>query len=79
MDEEIANKFRNLDKTAKNKGDHGLFHKFAFIISMVRKIRNSLAHGNMEINFASLENEINLLNEDFRYISIKKNILKNKK
>ena len=46
---------------------------------MVRKIRNSLAHGNMEINFASLENEINLLNEDFKYISIKKNILKNKK
>ena len=79
MDEEIANKFRNLDRTAKNKGDHGLFHKFAFIISMVRKIRNSLAHGNMEINFTSLENEINSLNEDFKYISIKKNILKNKK
>lgn len=79
MDEEIANKFRNLDRTAKNKGDHGLFHKFAFIISMVRKIRNSLAHGNMEINFTSLENEVNSLNEDFKYISIKKNILKNKK
>jgi hypothetical protein len=79
MDEEIANKFRNLDRTAKNKGDHGLFHKFAFIISMVRKIRNSLAHGNMEINFTSLESEINSLNEDFKYISIKKNILKNKK
>lgn len=79
MDEEIANKFKNLDRTAKNKGDHGLFHKLAFIISMVRKIRNSLAHGNMEINFASLENEINSLNEDFKYISIKKNILKNKK
>lgn len=79
MDEEIANKFRNLDRTSKNKGDNGLFHKFAYIISMIRKIRNSLAHGNMEINFKSLENEINSLNEDFKYISIKKNILKNKR
>ena len=42
---------------------------------MVRKIEKSLAHGNMGINFKSLENAINSLNEDFKYISIKKGSL----
>lgn len=76
MDIEITNKFQNLHRTWTNKGDDGLFKRYAYIITMVRKIRNKLAHVNMDIDFKSLESQIKTLNEDFHYLTIKKNILK---
>ena len=76
MDIEITNKFQNLHRTWINKGDDGLFKRYAYIITMVRKIRNKLAHVNMDIDFKSLESQIKTLNEDFHYLTIKKNILK---
>lgn len=78
LDTEITNKFLNLQRTWVNKGDDGLFKRYAYIITMVRKIRNKLAHVNMDIDFKSLESQIKTLNEDFQYLTMKKNILKNK-
>ncbi len=78
IDIEITNKFLNLQRTWINKGNDGLFKRYAYIITMVRKIRNKLAHVNMDIDFKSLESQIKTLNEDFQYLTIKKNILKNK-
>jgi len=76
IDIEIKDKLKRINQTWSNKGDDGLFKKYAYIITMVRKIRNKLAHVNMDVDFKSLENQIRVLNEDFKYLTIQKNILK---
>ena len=76
IDKEIARKFQKIQITWKNKGDGGVFEKYAYIIKRLRIIRNSLAHGNLEVNFRSLTQEIQELNDDFYYLAIEKNILK---
>lgn len=79
IDIAIAHKFNKIYTTCKNKGDIGLFEKYSYIIDKVRKIRNNLAHGNMEINFYDLKKEMFELIQDFEYLSIKKIYLNIKK
>ncbi len=76
IDKEIARKLRNIQKTWANKGDGGLFKKYAYIIKRIRYIRNSVAHADMETSFRSVKDELKSLNDDFYYLAIKKNILK---
>jgi len=78
IDTEIAYKFNNLYTTWKHKGDIGLFKKYSYLIDRVRRIRNNLAHGNMEIDFYNLKKEMLELIKDFEYLSIEKNIFKYK-
>jgi len=78
IDNDIAHKFNNLYTTRLNKGDAGLFEKYSYIIDKVRKIRNNLAHGNMELDFFDLKQEMLELIKDFEYLSIEKNIFKYK-
>jgi len=56
----------------------GLFEKYSYIIDRVRRVRNNLAHGNMEIDFYNLKKEMFELIKDFEYLSIEKNIFKYK-
>ena len=76
IDKTIEKKFTNIQTTWRKKGDSGVFEKYAFIVKRLRMIRNSIAHGNLEISFRSLTKEIKGLNDDFYYLAIKKNILK---
>lgn len=76
IDEKIEKKFLNILRTWSNKGDDGLFKRYVYIIKRVRLIRNSLSHGNLDINFRELVKEVKELNDDFYYLAIKKNILK---
>ena len=76
IDKEIHRKFINIHKTWENKGDGGLFLKYAYIIHRIRYIRNSVAHADMETSFKSLKSELKVLNDDFYYMAVKKNILK---
>jgi hypothetical protein len=76
MDKEIARKLNNIQKTWANKGDSGLFKKYAYITNRIRHIRNSLAHADMEKSFRALKDELKSLNDDFYYLAIQKNILK---
>ena len=78
IDIEIAHKFNKLYTTRKHKGDVGLFEKYSYIIDRVRRVRNNLAHGNMEIDFYNLKKEMFELIKDFEYLSIEKNIFKYK-
>jgi hypothetical protein len=78
IDNEIAYKFNNLYATWKHKGDVGLFEKYSYIIDRVRRVRNNLAHGNMEIDFYNLKKEMLEVIKDFEYLSIEKNIFKYK-
>jgi len=78
IDTEIAYKFNKLYTTWKHKGDVGLFEKYSYIIDRVRRVRNNLAHGNMEIDFYNLKKEMFELIKDFEYLSIEKNIFKYK-
>jgi hypothetical protein len=75
-DKDIIRKLLKLKTTWKNKGDDKLFDKFIYIIKSIRKIRNSLAHSNMDFSIYSIKKEIEELNNDFYYISVVKNILK---
>lgn len=79
IDEKIIYKFNNLNTTWKNKGDNRLFEKYSYIIEKVRKIRNNLAHGNMEFDFKGLKKEIFEIMVDFKYLTITKNIFKYKR
>ncbi|MEA3315547.1 MAG: hypothetical protein U9Q30_06830 [Campylobacterota bacterium] len=76
IDIKIEKKFLNILRTWSNKGDDGVFKRYVYIIKRVRLIRNSLAHGNLDINFRELVKEVKELNDDFHYLAIKKNILK---
>ncbi|MEA3228717.1 MAG: hypothetical protein U9P38_06580 [Campylobacterota bacterium] len=76
IEKEIAKKMLNISRTWSNKGDDGLFKRYAYIITRVRYIRNSLAHGNMDINFKNIKKELLELSNDFYYLTIQKNILK---
>jgi hypothetical protein len=76
IDKEIVRKLNNIQKTWVNKGDGGLFKKYAYITNRIRHIRNSLAHADMEKSFRSLKDELKSLNDDFYYLAIQKNILK---
>ena len=78
IDTEIAYKFNKLSTTWKHKGDIGLFEKYSYIIDRVRRVRNNLAHGNMEIDFYNLKKEMFEIVKDFEYLSIEKNIFKYK-
>jgi len=78
MDKLIADKFKRIDKTLQNKGDTGLFEKYSYIIDRVRRIRNNLAHGNMELDFRDLKKEMIMIMKDFNYLTIDKNIFKYK-
>lgn len=79
QDKIIKEKFKNIQNSLKNRGYTGLFEQYANITYKTKVIRNSLAHGNMDINFRDLANEIKELSEDFKYLSIDKNILKRDK
>jgi hypothetical protein len=76
MDKEIARKFQNIEKTWRNRGDVGLFKRYTNITIRIRYIRNSVAHADMENSFKSIYNELKILNDDFFYLAIQKNILK---
>jgi len=76
IDKEIAKKMLNIHKTWTNKGDAGLFKRYAYIMARIRYIRNSVAHGNMDTGFGKLHTELLSLNQDFHYLTIQKNILK---
>ena len=76
IDKEIARKLNNIQKTWANKGDGGLFKKYAYIIKRIRYIRNSVAHADMETSFRLLKDELKSLNSDFYYLAIQKNILR---
>ncbi len=76
IDKEIARKLNNIQKTWSNKGDGGLFKKYAYIVKRIRYIRNSVAHANMDSSFRSIKDELKSLNDDFYYLAIQKNILK---
>ena len=76
IDREIGKKLKNIRKTWSNKGDGGLFEKYAHISNRIREIRNTLAHADMERSFRSLKKELVELNDDFYYLAVKKNILK---
>lgn len=76
MDNEIERKFKNIQTTLRKKGDGAVFERYAYLTKRLRIIRNTLAHGNLEINFRSLVTEITELNDDFYHLAIKKNILK---
>jgi len=78
IDNTIANKFRRIYSTGQNKGDRGLFEKYSYIIARVRRIRNNLAHGNMEFDFRDLKKEMFEIIIDFNYLTIEKNIFKYK-
>lgn len=78
IDKKIANKFKNLHTTLEHKRDIGLFEKYSYIINRIRKIRNNLAHGNMEVNFIDLKQEMFVIMKDFNYLTIEKNIFKYK-
>jgi hypothetical protein len=75
-DEKIAQKFRNLEKTLKNKGHNGAFENYRYLIEQVRHIRNSLAHGNLDISFRDLNDRMIEFNKDFHYLAIEKNIFR---
>lgn len=74
MDKEIARKLQNIHTTWSHKGDEFLFKKYIYIINRIKYLRNSLAHGNMEISFRDINHELKNLNDDFAYLAIKKNI-----
>ncbi len=76
IDKEIARKLNNIQKTWSNKGDGGLFKKYAYIVKRIRYIRNSVAHADMDSSFRSIKDELKSLNDDFYYLAIRKNILK---
>ena len=76
MDKEIIKKFTKMNTTWSHKGDGGLFQKYAYITKRVRSIRNNVAHGNLEIDYRELNHELKVLNDDFYYLSIQKNIFK---
>jgi len=76
IDKEIARKLNNIQKTWSNKGDGGLFKKYAYIVKRIRYIRNSVAHADMDSGFRSIRNDLKSLNDDFYYLAIQKNILK---
>ena len=76
IDKEIARKLSNIQKTWSNKGDGGLFKKYAYIVKRIRYIRNSVAHADMDSGFRSIRDELKSLNDDFYYLAIQKNILK---
>ena len=76
IDKEIARKLRNIERTWKNKGGEELFKKYAYITNRIRRIRNSVAHADMQISFKSIKSELKSLNDDFYYLAVKKNIFK---
>lgn len=76
IDKEITRKLKNIEKTWKNRGDDGLFKKYANITNRIRLIRNTVAHADMQISFKSIKSELKSLNDDFYYLAIKKNIFK---
>lgn len=76
IDNEIIKKLKKINTTWSNRGDAGLFKKYSYIIKRVRSIRNNVAHGNLEVDYRELKNELKILNDDFYYLSIKKNIFK---
>jgi len=76
IDHEIIRKLRNIHKTWSHKGDSGLFQRYSYIIKRIRSIRNNVAHGNLEVDYREISNELKTLNDDFYYLAIKKNILK---
>lgn len=76
IDKEITRKLKNIEKTWKNRGDDGLFKKYANITNRIRLIRNTVAHADMQISFKSIKSELKSLNDDFYYLVIKKNIFK---
>jgi len=76
IDKEITRKLKNIEKTWKNRGDDGLFKKYANITNRIRLIRNTVAHADMQISFKSIRSELKSLNDDFYYLVIKKNIFR---
>ena len=78
IDKTVIKKLQNINTTLSHRGDNGLFKKYSYIIIQVREIRNNLAHGNMDINFRNLTQNILEIMKDFKYLSIDKNILKGK-
>jgi hypothetical protein len=76
IDKEIARKLRNIERTWKNKGGEELFRKYVYIMNRIRRIRNSVAHADMQISFKSIKSELKNLNDDFYYLAVKKNIFK---